>query len=358
MNQCKKDLIIMEDMFSPLPILNNPACMRRSHPITRTSNSSNSSRTSNSNDNVIVADANRLFVDDTSSVCSDITRGDQPPYLDYDVNIKNSIFHYVINWVRTFLLKRGFIECYFENKLGILNKCNDPLTVGWYFQNNVKHMLTQTNRLSLEVELINNSLAPGFFTLSNCYLNSENQGFRFIPKIEFILKGGMYDLEKTERDLLFGLGFKKIVGGNYSAIIDKYNMNTITDDNYKIITDNEGILFFLKNFPTTVSKQWLANINNVTNTTNEILVIINGKPIIDSFENSCDKQTMKSVFYKLLNGEYASQFNSMFGTNVILTELDDFVNNDFIIRSSGEINIYNLSECLQAHKLIPKKFLH
>jgi hypothetical protein len=295
-------------------------------------------------------------MDDNSSVCSDMTKCDQPPYSDYDVNIKNTTFHYVINFVRTFLLKRGFIECYFENKLGILTKCNDPLTVGWYFQNNVKHLLTQTNRLSLEFELIQNSSSNGFFTLSNCYLTSENQGFHFIPKIEFILKGGMYDLEKMERDLLFGLGFKKISGGNYSVIIDKYKMDTITNENYKMINDNEGRLFFLKNFPTTVSKQWLANINNATSTANEILVIINGKPIIDSFENSCDKQTMKTTFYKLLNGEYATQFNSTFG-NSIMSELDGFLNNDFIIRSSGEINIYNLCDCLHAHKLIPKKFM-
>lgn len=332
MKQYKKGLTFIEDPYSPLPILNNPACVHRTK-------------------------SNRLFMDDAISVCSDITRCDQSPYSDYDVNIKNTIFHYVINFVRTFLLKRGFIECYFENKLGILTKCNDPLTVGWYFQNNVKHFLTQTNRLSLEFELINNSLSTGFFTLSNCYLNSENQGFNFIPKLEFILKGGMYDLEKMERDLLFGLGFKKISGGNYSTIIDKYNMDTITDENYKIINDNEGRLFFLKNYPISVSKQWLANINNATGTTNEILVIINGKPIIDSFENSCDKQTMKTTFNKLLNGEYASQFNSTFG-NSIITELDGFLNNDFIIRSSGEINIYNLCECLQAHKLIPKKFMH
>jgi hypothetical protein len=347
MTKCKKDLIIMEDVFGPLPILNNPTCMRRSQSINRSSNS----------DVSVIADANRLFMDDIGSVCSDITGCDQSTYSDYDVNINNNTFHYVINCVRTFLLKRGFIECYFENKLGILTKCNDPLTVCWYFQNNGKRILTQTNRLSLELELINNSASTGFFTLSNCYLNSENQGFHFIPKIEFILKGGMYDLDKMERDLLFGLGFKKISGGNYSTIIDKYKMDAITEENYKIINDNEGRVFFLKNFPATVSKQWLVNVNNTTNTTNEILVIINGKPIIDSFENSCDKQTMKSSFYKLLNGEYAAQFNSTFG-NSIIAELDGFLNNDFIIRSSGEINIYNLCECLQTHKLIPKKFLH
>ena len=118
------------------------------------------------------------------------------------------------------------------------------------------------------------------------------------------------------------------------------------------------IVFFLKHFPIHLSEQWNINSNASLNTTNKIIVLINGKNIIDSCENSCNKVTMQTQFNSLLNGEYANKFNNVFGESVVKNELATFLNSNFIIRSSGEINIYNLIGSLLLHKLIPKKFLH
>lgn len=348
----KKNITNIEYVVSPVPILTTTRTIINSAPLQQNSNSI-------ANIESINGDINGLACDDNLSDCSDITSCDTAMHKDHEINVKNGTFHYAINFVRTFLLKMGFIECYFENKLGAIAKCNDPFTVCYYFQNNHKHILTQTNRISLELELMNNSTHVGFFSLSNCYLNdAATGGFNFIPKIEFVMKGGMYDLEKLERDMLFGLGFKKITGGAYSHIIEKYNFENLNIDNYKLINTNEGDVFFLKHFPISLSEQWNINSNASLNTTNKIIVLINGKNIIDSCENSCNKLTMQTQFNSLLNGEYANKFNNVFGEINVKNELAAFLNSNFIIRSSGEINIYNLIGSLLLHKLIPKKFLH
>ena len=375
MQKYKKNFTYSEDLLSPVPILNN----RKTNYTTSSyknyfnNNNSNSNNNSNNNNNnnkfndalcgnsISNNSLNNIFIDDNCSICSDITSCDTDIATSnlVHIHIKNVTFHYVINMMRTFFLKNGFIECYFENSIGIINKCNEPFSIRYYYQNDQKYLLTQTNNLSLENELLNNKNQKGFFTLSNCYINSSNENYNnsihVIPKIEFCIKGGMYELEKMERDMLTYLGFKKIHGNNYATISKKYDVNLY---NYKKINEIEGEVFFIKNFPKNVTnKHWNVEYNKEIDTMKEIMVLINGLIVIDSIENSTNKKNMLENFYNLSNGEYSNRFNEIFDKTIITDELNKYLSNDFIIRSSGEINIYNLIESMVHHKHIPRKYL-
>jgi hypothetical protein len=150
------------------------------------------------------------------------------------------------------------------------------------------------------------------------------------------------------------LGFKKINGNNYATISNKYDINSF---NYKKINETEGEVFFLKNFPKKSSKHWNVEYNKESDITKEIMVLINGLNVIDSIENSTNKKYMLDNFYNLYNGEYSNKLNELFDKTIIKEELNKYLSNDFMVRSSGEINIHNLIECMIHYKYIPKKYL-
>lgn len=332
----KKCLVIgYEDTECYLPILNNPTCkyrMENSH--------------THIPDNNSIKSFDNLPDLETSSVCSEITVDDKQL-----TKTNSSNFHYVSNFIRTYLLTKKFIECCCSADLGIIAHFNNPsiIVAGG---NNVK---TYSNILPLECEFLKNKKGSGVFTLTNCYHAVKKDNNVYTPYLEIIMKGDMYNLDKMLCELISSMGFKNIRRGSYHDLLSKYGLTEINEENYNLISTGENSVLFVKNMPVGVNKRWYANKTNAN--FNTIYVLINGLLIIESFEHTCETNYMREKFYDKANNTCRNILSKLFDKSVVDNHFDMFLENRFAIRSGITINIFNLIKCMICNNLIPDKYL-
>jgi aspartyl/asparaginyl-tRNA synthetase len=120
-------------------------------------------------------------------------------------------FSHVVNDVRAFFLKRGFLEVHTQDRLSILAACEDPTTVATYQYAGQTWPLPQTGQMWLEYELLTRPEVAGVFCVSTSYRQEPNPvpgRHRIIfPMFEFESKGTIEDLRKLECELLEHLGY-------------------------------------------------------------------------------------------------------------------------------------------------------
>ena len=83
-------------------------------------------------------------------------------------------FSSVVNKLREFFVKKGFVEVHTQNRLSILAACEDPFTVSTFNYTNMIWPLPQTGQMWLEYELLKNPTVPGYFCVSTSYRNEPN----------------------------------------------------------------------------------------------------------------------------------------------------------------------------------------
>lgn len=263
------------------------------------------------------------------------------------INTKH--FSVVINMLRDFFLKKGFLEVHTQNRLSILAACEDPTTIRTYDYNNKIYPLPQTGQMWLEYELLTNPEVAGYFCVSTSYRYEPNpvpgRHCLIFPMFEFELKGDMNALEEMERELLCHLGYDKkcdFVFGDYAEVEKKYETNDISHKEEQQIYEDFGPVFFLKNFPEYTSPFWNMSRNVEKNTANKIDVILSGMETIGSAERSCDTADMLSRFKTISDGGYAQILYDKFGQERVDDELNEFLQHKFITRSGGGIGVTRL----------------
>jgi len=258
-------------------------------------------------------------------------------------------FSVIINKLRDFFLQKGYLEVHTQNRLSILAACEDPSTIRIFNYNNKIYPLPQTGQMWLEYELLTNPDVPGYFCVSTSYRYEPNpvpgRHCLIFPMFEFELKGDINELEKVEKELLCYLGYNKCGSfseGNYLDVSKKYNTLDISHKEEQQLYEDNGPVFFLKNFPEYTSPFWNMSRNTELNTANKIDVILSGMETIGSAERSCDVEDMLNRFKTISDGGYAQILYDKFGKERVDTELNEFLQHKFIVRSGGGIGVTRL----------------
>jgi len=278
--------------------------------------------------------------------------------------ITSKHFHYVVNSLRTFFVQQGFIECHTQNRLSILAACEDPSTIRTFEYNNKVYPLPQTGQMWLEYELLRDPSPIGYFCVSTSYRYEPNpipgRHALIFPMFEFELKGGMDELEKLERRLLCHLGYDRVVAfaeGNYLDVAAKYGVKDVSHEIEQKIYEEEGAVFFLKNFPEYTSPFWNMHRPECCDTANKIDVLLSGMETIGSAERSCDKEDMLRRFRTISDGEYSKILYDKFGAERVDAEMNEFLEHTFFKRSGGGIGLTRLISSMLKEGLIPAEYL-
>jgi len=257
-------------------------------------------------------------------------------------------FSEVVNKLRKFCLKKGFLEVSTQDRLSILAACEDPDTVATYNYANEVWPLPQTGQMWLEYELLKNPELPGVFCVSTSYRAEKNpvpgRHKIIFPMFEFELKGGIGDLLKFETELLENLGFGKSNDFNfkqYDELKKFYKTNELTHKHENKMETDFGEIVFCQNFPTYTSPFWNMKKNGVDHS-HKIDVIIKGNETIGSAERSSSVSEMAKEFYTISDGKYAQKLFDLFGKNRVEQELSEFLSLDFFQRSGGGIGLTRL----------------
>jgi hypothetical protein len=284
-------------------------------------------------------------------------------------------FSKCVNKIRTFFLRKNFIEVPSPCEINTLQSYNFPTEIiSSNGQNNFFYP-SNSEGLSLDNilldEISKGNFDSGYFCVSTNYKNKKNS-LKISPLFEFTSKGNMSDLIKLEKELLDYLKFPKrfienspvyedfapndlqgvernwainSIGcsmtypdGDYTEMANMYKVNKLSDEHNTRIGKEYGPVFFLKNPPIDKNKFWNSGKGGVN-------VILEGVQTIVSGERSSDVNEMRERFEKGNDGCYANTLYHHFGKEKVQKELDEYLSKDFFERYYGSIS---LSEVISA----------
>ena len=274
--------------------------------------------------------------------------------------IDSADFTVVVNKLRDFFQKKGFMEVHTQNRLSILAACEDPNTIATYNYSGNVYPLPQTGQMWLEYEMLKYpERAPGYFCVSTSYRQEPNptpgRHEVIFPMFEFEIKGGMDELLKMEKELLIHLGFPddKLVEVDYRDVAKTYNVSELENDHEEMLCQQHGPTVFLKNFPLETSPFWNMKLYEDDNTTSKkVDVLLWGMETIGSAQRSTDKEEMRKQFYTISEGGYSGKLFDLFSKERVEKELDEFLNFDFFDRSGGGIGMTRLIRAMKLSNLI------
>jgi len=269
------------------------------------------------------------------------------------------VYSKLINKLREFCLKKGFLEVSAQDRLSILAACEDPDTVATYEYMGERWPLPQTGQMWLEYELLTRPEAPGVFCVTTSYRNEQHpvpgRHKLIFPMFEFELKGGIKELAAFETELLEYLGFGKRAHyqyKNYDELKDYYKTEELTHKHEKKMQEDFASVVFCQNFPVYTSPFWNMKHNADEDHANKIDVILYGHETIGSAERSTNVREMAESFYTISEGKYAKKLFELFGEERVEKELKDFFSLKFIERCGGGIGMTRLINAARMHKLL------
>lgn len=265
-------------------------------------------------------------------------------------------YNQVIQKLRDFFQKKGFVEVCVQDRLSILAACEDPTTVATYKYAGKVWPLPQTGQMWLEYELLTKPQLKGVYCITTSYRAEKNpvpgRHKIIFPMFEFESAGNINDLRKVETELLIYLGFKKenILSKKYEEVTNKYKVKEISHkEENKMYSDySEAVL--LEEFPVYTSPFW--NMKKNGEYANKIDVILAGNETIGSAERSSDTKEMKSQFETISKGKYAAMLYKLFGKARVQKELNEFLSLKFFPRFGGGIGISRLIDAMKKENLI------
>lgn len=267
-------------------------------------------------------------------------------------------FSDVVNKLRHFCLKKGFIEAHTQDRLSILAACEDPDTVATYEYMGQTWPLPQTGQMWLEHELLTQPDLPGVFCVSTSYRNEPNpvpgRHKLIFPMFEFEIKGGIKELQAFETELLEHLGFgnqQDFHYESYDELANYYKTKELTHKHEDKMQTDFGPVVFCEDFPIYTSPFWNMKLNGKTHA-HKIDVILYGHETIGSAQRSSNVDEMKHEFYTISNGKYAQKLFDLFGKDRVEKELHEFLDLPFIPRSGGGIGVTRLIAAMQKGKIL------
>jgi aspartyl/asparaginyl-tRNA synthetase len=271
----------------------------------------------------------------------------------------SEVFSDVVNKLRGFCLKKGFMEVSTQDRLSILAACEDPDTVATYNYMGERWPLPQTGQMWLEYELLTNPKLPGVFCVSTSYRNEQNpvpgRHKLIFPMFEFELPGSIDDLQAFETELLEYMGF----GGRtdfhyktYDELKTFYKTQELTHKDENAMEYDFGPIVFCRDFPVYTSPFWNMKKKSDTHA-HKIDVIVHGHETIGSAERSSDVDQMRESFYTISEGKYAQKLFDLFGKKRVEKELNEFLSLKFFPRVGGGIGLTRMVNAAKKHGLTP-----
>jgi len=108
--------------------------------------------------------------------------------------MKNTVvYNELVQKMRSFFLKKGFLEVPAQSRLSILAACENPHSITTFNYQGEVWPLPQTGQMWLEYELLKNPEWPGVFCLTTSYRQETNpipgRHDLIFPMFEFESKG-------------------------------------------------------------------------------------------------------------------------------------------------------------------------
>jgi len=271
--------------------------------------------------------------------------------------INTPTYNEVISKLRSFFVKRNFLEVSTQNRLSILAACEDPFNVGMFNYAGSCWPLPQTGQMWLEYELLKNPDVEGYFCLTTSYRMEknpvDNRHDLIFPLFEFEMKGGMDKLIEMERDLLQHLGYdsEKFFENKYNNLSKKYGVKELEHEHEQQLYDDVTPTFFITDFPEHTNPFWNMKRNDDA-TSNKVDVILSGQETIGSAEREVDKDVMRESFNTIMDGRYKEKLFELFGKERTLQELDEYLEFDFFKRCGGGIGVTRLIRSMKMEGLV------
>jgi aspartyl/asparaginyl-tRNA synthetase len=257
----------------------------------------------------------------------------------------------LVQKMRDFFLKKGFVEVPTQSRLSILAACENPHSITTFNYQGKVWPLPQTGQMWLEYELLKNPNWAGCFCISTSYRQEANpipgRHEMIFPMFEFESKGTMKELLSLEAELLDYLGFDHPIEVDYNTVCQEYGGVEILENEHEARMWNEmGPVVSLQNFPLRTNPFWNMKHDN-DGIFNKVDVILYGQETIGSAERSCDIEEMRHNFYAIEGGKYSEKLFELFGKDRVEKELEEFFTHKFFPRFGGGIGMTRLARAYE-----------
>jgi len=264
------------------------------------------------------------------------------------INTKD--YNSLVQKLREFFLRKGFLEVPVQSRLSILAACEDPFTVEQFKWTNEVWPLPQTGQMWLEYELLKTPDVPGVFCISTSYRNEPNpipgRHETIFPMFEFESKGNMGDLIKMESELLQYLDLPLPTLHDYEKLAKEYEVDILETEHEQKMCEKYGESTIIQHFPERTSPFWNMR-HKGDGIFNKVDVILYGQETIGSAERATDKVEMRHMFETISDGGYKEKLYDLFGKDRVEKELDEYFDNDFFPRFGGGIGVTRLIRALK-----------
>jgi aspartyl/asparaginyl-tRNA synthetase len=275
--------------------------------------------------------------------------------------MKNTvIYNELVQKMRDFFLKKGFLEVPAQSRLSILAACENPHSIATFEYQGQIWPLPQTGQMWLEYELLKNPEWPGVFCISTSYRQEkspiEGRHDLIFPMFEFESKGGIIELENLEYELLIHLGFDKPIAVDYERMCEIHSTSILEAEHETKMWKEVGPVISLQNFPIRTNPFWNMK-HQGGGVFNKIDVILYGQETIGSAERSCNVEKMREMFYTIEQGGYCAKLFELFGKERVEKELEEFLQHDFMPRFGAGIGMTRLARAYELMKKEKSEFL-
>ena len=264
------------------------------------------------------------------------------------INTKD--YNSLVQKLREFFLRKGFLEVPVQSRLSILAACEDPFTVEQFNWANEVWPLPQTGQMWLEYELLKTPDVPGVFCVSTSYRNEPNpipgRHETIFPMFEFESKGNMGDLIKMESELLQYLDLPLPTLHDYEKLAKEYEVDILETEHEQKMCEKYGEATIIQHFPERTSPFWNMR-HKGDGIFNKVDVILYGQETIGSAERATDKVEMRHMFETISDGGYKDKLYELFGEERVEKELDEYFDNEFFPRFGGGIGVTRLIRALK-----------
>jgi aspartyl/asparaginyl-tRNA synthetase len=279
--------------------------------------------------------------------------------------VNTNDFDFVMTKIREFCRNEGLKEACVQHRRSILAACEDPTTISTYSHGGKVWPLPQTGQMQLELEMLRDPTAKGFYTISTSYRNEpspvEGRHDLIFPMIEMEIEGDMEELIAFETRLLKHLGFEieLAMRDNWDYMAKALNCpdkDDIGHEEEQKIWKLWSPIFFLTNFPLKTSPFWNMKLDETDkNIAKKVDVILYGMETIGSAERSCDPEEMRHLFHTISNGKYAERLYSEFSKERVDKELDEYLSYNFRVRSGFGMGLTRLIRAMKLANLLPSE---
>ena len=263
-------------------------------------------------------------------------------------------FTKTVDLLRSFFLRKGFLEVHTQNRLSILAACEDPFNVATYNYAGQVWPLPQTGQMWLEHELLSTPNSKGFFCVSTSYRQEPNaipgRHDIIFPMFEFEMPGNIDDLKSMEYELVDYLGFDKPIEKTYRQWQEHYNTDEELNAEDELSMYEEFDATMITDFPEFTSPFWNMSRYEDGIHSKKIDVILGGMETIGSAERSTDVEQMRDTFHTITNGEYSKLLFDLFGKERVEAELETFLKFDFFPRVGGGIGMTRMIAALDKNE--------